>query len=188
VIAKRTLEGRPRLAARLICLQSWLSRHEVRVPQIPKHGRHHQIANRKAVVQVIAIAESIRELCKPQLDPLLHVRATKHCPFLIGAEEIDSGKSIDLNLHRVERREQPGDRARPRLLINRKERLTPRPNVEHYRAGFEQDEIILFENRHLSERLTRAIFGGRLVVGVNQPRTVCEAGLFERPPHAEIAY
>jgi hypothetical protein len=50
-----------------------------------------------------------------------------------------------------------------------------RSDVEHDRSGLEQHEAVVFEERHLPEGLARAVVGGRLVVGVDQPRAVSEA-------------
>jgi hypothetical protein len=63
-----------------------------------------------------------------------------------------------------------------------------RSDVEHDRSGLEQHEAVVFEERHLPEGLARAVVGGRLVVGVDQPRAVSEARLFERPPHPKVAH
>lgn len=70
LIAKRALEGRPRLAARLICLQRRLGLHEVRVSQDPEHRRHHEVADGETVLQIIAIAEPGGELRQPPLTAL----------------------------------------------------------------------------------------------------------------------
>ncbi len=53
---------------------------------------------------------------------------------------------------------------------------------------FEQDELVLQENRHLPEGLQRAIVRRVALALFEQARLVGEAGLFERPSYAQIAY
>jgi phytoene dehydrogenase-like protein len=60
--------------------------------------------------------------------------------------------------------------------------------VQHDRSGFEQNKIVFHVDRHLSERLKRAILRLVSFALLEQTHIVAKAGLFERPSHAKIAH
>ena len=53
--------------------------------------------------------------------------------------------------------------------------------------GLEQNEIVVLEGRHLSERLHRAVAFGFLIVRADQSCLVGHTGLFEGPSHTQVA-
>jgi hypothetical protein len=71
--------------------------------------------------------------------------------------------------------------ARPCARVLGQQRLAPFADVQHDGAGFEQHEAVVLENRHLAERLQRAVVGLVLVALLEQARLVRQSGLFERP-------
>jgi hypothetical protein len=60
--------------------------------------------------------------------------------------------------------------------------------VEHDRAGLEQHEAVLLEDRHLSKGLQSAVLRGVLVTLAEQARAVGKICLFERPADAQVAH
>ena len=52
----------------------------------------------------------------------------------------------------------------------------------------EEHKAILFEDRHLTERLQRAVFRLVLIALFQKARAIGEAGFFERPAHAKILH
>ena len=72
--------------------------------------------------------------------------------------------------------------------IPRQQLLALFADMQHDSAALEKHEAVLLEDRHLSERLQGAVFRAVLLALREQTRPVGKAGLFERPPHAQIAH
>jgi hypothetical protein len=78
--------------------------------------------------------------------------------------------------------------ARARTRILRQERLAPFADMEHDGSGFEEDEAVFFEDRHLPEGLQRTIVGFVLIALFKETRLVGQAGFLQRPARAQIAH
>ena len=78
-------------------------------------------------------------------------------------------------------------RARARRVL-RQERLAPLADMEHDGAGFEEDEAVLLEDRHLPEGLQRAILRLVLIALLEKARLVRQARFLQRPARAQIAH
>ncbi len=62
-----------------------------------------------------------------------------------------------------------------------------RADVQDNRAAFEQHLAVLLENRHLAERLQRAIVGFVLIALPQQASPIGKPRFLERPAYAQIA-
>src|SRR3546814_15924460 len=85
---QRPLEGRPRLAAGEIGGKARMPGQEVGMVQLAQHRRHHQVADREAVFQVILLAEPGGKALEPRSDFALNLGPTGVRPFGIGWETI----------------------------------------------------------------------------------------------------
>ena len=60
--------------------------------------------------------------------------------------------------------------------------------MEHDGSGFEEDEAVFLEHRHLPEGLQRAIVRFVLIALFEEARLVRQAGLLQRPTRAQVAH
>jgi hypothetical protein len=91
--------------------------------------------------------------------------------------------SIELSAatsHCVARARAPGSR--------RQERLAPLTDVQDDGAGLEDDEAAFLQDRHLPERLQRAVVRLVLIALLEEARPVRQAGFLQRPTRAQIAH
>ena len=79
-------------------------------------------------------------------------------------------------------------RARARRRVLRQERLAPFADMQHDGSGFEEDEAVVLEDRHLPEGLQRAIVHLVLIALFKQARLVRETRFLQRPARAQIAH
>src|SRR5262249_33447770 len=103
-------------------------------------------------------------------------------------KEVDQRDVHDERLDGIERGDQPLRRPRPRAHVLGQQRFAAFPDVKNDRSAFEEDTAILLEDRHLPERLQRAVVRLVLVAQLQEASLVGEARLLERPAHAEVAH
>src|SRR5262249_35153802 len=84
--------------------------------------------------------------------------------------------------------DQPLRRARPRARLPGQERFAALADVKNDRSALEQHASVLLENRHLPERLQRAVVRLVLVAQLQEARPVGEARFLDRPAHAKVAH
>ena len=78
--------------------------------------------------------------------------------------------------------------ARACARVLRQERLAPFADIEHDGSGFEEDEAVFLEDRHLPEGLQRAIVRFVLIALFKETGLVRQAGFLQRPARAQIAH
>jgi hypothetical protein len=83
---------------------------------------------------------------------------------------------------------EPLRRVRPGERILGQESLAPLADVEHDRPGFEEREVAVLKNRHLSEGLQGAVVRFVLVAQRQKARLVGDARLLQGPARAQIAH
>ncbi len=93
-----------------------------------------------------------------------------------------------MRLNGVERRHQPLNRPSARARILRQQRLAALSDVLHDGSGLEQHEAVFLEDRHLAEGLQRPVLRLVLIALAQQTAPVWQAGLLQRPAHAQIPY
>jgi cysteine synthase len=106
-------KGGARLTAFYIGCQSRRAFDQIGVPQYAKDRRHHQISGRELAIEILSFAQLFGKFFQPQLDALFEDWTMLLRPVLAGKEEIELGKLLDHDFHRVERTEQPSDGACP---------------------------------------------------------------------------
>jgi hypothetical protein len=62
------------------------------------------------------------------------------------------------------------------------------PKVQQDGAGFEQRHAVVFQHRHLAERLLLAVGPRRLVFRADQAQVVRQPRFLQRPAHAQVAH
>ena len=72
--------------------------------------------------------------------------------------------------------------------VLRQKRLAPGTDIEHDSAGFEENEAIILENRHLAKGLERAILRRILIALLKKAGPIREACFLQRPAGAQIAH
>ena len=68
------------------------------------------------------------------------------------------------------------------------QRLAPFADMQHDGPGFEKYKPVLLEDRHLTERLKRAIVRLVLIPHFEKTRRVRQTGFLQRPARAQIAH
>ena len=80
------------------------------------------------------------KLARPVADAIRDEGHALGGPGLVALEELGVREFKDRRLHRVERGEHPGDRARPGIGLNQQQARMALRDVEHDRPRFEQGE------------------------------------------------
>ncbi len=151
-----------------------------------QHRRHHQVAGREAVLQVLASIQAVGQLGQPPLQRFHHRRPARLGPVLVGVEEVDLDQAGHARFDGIQRREDPRLGARPPGRIDRHQDLGPLGDVQDDRPGFEHRDAVRFECRHLREGLMLAIGVRLLLLLCDQPRFVGDPRLFQRPADAQV--
>lgn len=110
-------------------------------------------------LQPVRVAQAGRELAEPAANPVRDQRQAFPGPGFVAFLELGDDEIEDRRFHGIERREHPGDRARPRVGVVRQQARMALGEMQDDRPGFEQDEIALLEGRNLAEGMQRRCAG-----------------------------
>src|SRR3954454_3156210 len=87
---KCALERRPCLATGLVAGEVRMLGDEIGVAQDAQHRRHHQVARREAVFEIVALAEPGGLRAEPVPHLLFGARPADFCPLGLGVEQVDA--------------------------------------------------------------------------------------------------
>ena len=152
-----------------------------------QHRDHHQVAGAEFAFEPLGIAEPLRELAEPLVDPLADRGLARLGPGLVRLEQRRHRPVAQVRFDRVERGEDPFGGACPAVRPPGQQPRRAVGHMEHDRARFEQRQFAFLKGRHLPERLARAVRGLLLGALGQVLDAVVEPDFLERPAHPQVA-